>query len=226
MKTIHRNTTTNTLSSLFFILMTLIISSMLASCTLRIKTAFENKVPHKPGAPSPTSTHIAELEGISREARAAVGGGEPRTAGYWSILNSCAPDNRADVAAANGGRGAGWILLDDLIENPGIHVGEYTVETCEDGYHFLQRDDQNGYPTHDPITRLAAQVLTAELNLNAGSESCPIAEKAVLGGHLLLTKVGFNGPGEYGNSLSEGTKVALTPVLNLLRAYNSGDLCR
>ena len=34
------------------------------------------------------------------EARVARGAGEPRTAGYWALWNTCAPDNRAGVAAA------------------------------------------------------------------------------------------------------------------------------
>jgi hypothetical protein len=35
------------------------------------------------------------------------GGGEPRSAGYWLLWNGCVEGNKADVAAANGGRSAG-----------------------------------------------------------------------------------------------------------------------
>lgn len=39
------------------------------------------------------------------------------------VWNSCAEGNKADVAAANGGRAAGWIILDDLLADPGIQLG-------------------------------------------------------------------------------------------------------
>ena len=57
----------------------------------------------------------------------------PRTAGYWLVWNACAEDNQADVARANGGREAGWLILDDLLAHPGILLGELAVETCERG---------------------------------------------------------------------------------------------
>jgi hypothetical protein len=67
---------------------------------------------------------------------ASDGGGEPRSAGHWLLWNSCAPGNRAATAAANGGRAAGWIILDDLLVDPGVLVGGYAVETCEQGDGF------------------------------------------------------------------------------------------
>ncbi|MDF1597979.1 MAG: hypothetical protein P1T08_18035 [Acidimicrobiia bacterium] len=58
---------------------------------------------------------ISELPPV---ARASDDGGEPRSAAYWALWNTCAPDNRSELAAANGGREAGWVLVDDLLADP------------------------------------------------------------------------------------------------------------
>jgi hypothetical protein len=78
----------------------------------------------------------------------------------------------------------------------------------------------------DSIYRLAATLLTAELNLSAGAETCPAAEEAVLGGHHILANAGFDGGGHTGESLSEEVAAAVPRTVALLRAYNRGELCR
>ena len=76
-------------------------------------------------------------EDAADAATVSTGGGEPRTAGYWLVWNACAEENKADVAVANGGREAGWILLDDLLADPGILLGDLAVEACEQGLRLL-----------------------------------------------------------------------------------------
>jgi hypothetical protein len=142
------------------------------------------------------------------------------------VWNTCAPDNRADVAAANGGRAAGWILLDDLIADPGIQLGDHPVTACEEGLALLQGRNAAGEETGDPIYGLAAGLLAAELNLNAGAETCPIAEEITLGGHLVLSTVGFDGTGEYAATADTEIVEALPQLVELLAAYNTGVLCR
>jgi hypothetical protein len=153
------------------------------------------------------------------------GGGEPRSATYWALWNACAEENRADVARANGGRAAGWILMDDLLEDPGIQLGDHPVTTCQEGLALLRGRTTAGKETGDPIYGLAAALLAAELNLNAGAETCPIAEEAVLGGHLVLARVGFDGRGETAATSGEIAD-AVPRLVELLVAYNSGALCR
>jgi len=46
-----------------------------------------------------------------------------RTPAYWAVWNTCAPNNRAAEAAANGGRAAGWVLVDDILADPGCRSG-------------------------------------------------------------------------------------------------------
>jgi len=178
-------------------------------------------------SPTPTSTTPADpLADVPDEARVATRRGDPRVAAYWAVWNSCAPENQADVAAANGGRAAGWIIVDDLLAYPGIQLGDHPVTTCEESLALLQGQTVAGEETGDPIYGLAAGLLAAELNLGAGAETCPIAEEAVLGGHLVLAEGGFDGSGEYAAAASQEVADAIPRLVELLVAYNSGELCR
>jgi hypothetical protein len=177
---------------------------------------------------NPTSTPTPPDDPFSdlpAEARVARGAGQPRPAGYWALWNSCAPENRADVAAANGGREAGWILVDDLLADPGIQLGNYPVPACPQALALLQGRTAAGEESGDPVYGLAAALLAAELNMRAGSEICPIADEAALGGHLVLASVDFDGRGEYGAALSDETANAIPRLVELLEGYNRGDLC-
>jgi hypothetical protein len=151
------------------------------------------------------------------------GGGEPRSAGYWLLWNSCAPDNRAETAAANGGRAAGWFIMDDLLTDPGILMGERTVASCAEGVHLLGETSGDTESTSDAAGMLVAQLLTAQLNLAAGAEFCPAVNDAVQSAQLLLLSSGF-----------DGSKLTVDPdaganaqlLANQLATYNSGTLCR
>jgi hypothetical protein len=179
----------------------------------------------QPAPPTPTAPDDT-FSDLPAEARIATRRGDPRPAAYWALWNTCAPENRADVAAANGGRAAGWILLDDLIADPGIQLGDYPVKTCQDGLALLQPPPPAGEETGNPIYGLAAVLLAAELNLNTGAETCPIAEEAVLGGHLVLADVGFDGTGNAAPATSGEIVTAIPRLLELLEGYNRGELCR
>ena len=163
---------------------------------------------------------------IPGEARAATRRGDPRPAGYWAVWNTCAPENRATQATANGGREAGWILLDDLIADPGIQLGDHPVTTCEEGLALLQGLTATREGASDPVYDLAGALLAAELNLNVGAETCPIAEEAVLGSHMILSEAGFDGAGEHNASASGEVANAIPRLVELLKGYNRGGLCR
>jgi hypothetical protein len=142
------------------------------------------------------------------------------------VWNTCAPENRAEIAAANGGRKAGWFLMDDLLMDPGIQLGDFPVATCEEGLALLESWTASGEATADPAYELARLLLTAELNLGTGAETCPIVEEAVVGGHLVLSNIGFTGTGEYTAAFSDEIANAIPTLLELLDAYNKGELCR
>ena len=209
----------------------LVIGGLLASCGS--PTAAPSATPAAPPPtatavpPSPTPTLPADaFSDLPAEARVARGAGQPRTAGYWALWNTCAPENRADVAAANGGREAGWILVDDLLADPGIQLGNYPVPACPEALALLLGRTAAGEESGDPVYGLAAVLLAAELNMRAGAETCPIADEAALGGHLVLASAGFDGTGEYGAALSDETANAIPRLVELLQGYNRGELCR
>lgn len=187
----------------FILLLTLVLAVTLSSCK-----------------PSQEENQIFSFPEIPAEARTAVGSGDPRSTGYWALWNTCATENRAEVAEANGGRAAGWYLMDDLLKDPGIQVGNLPVATCEQGLALLE-----GQTSSDLVFQLASQVLAAELNLSLGAESCTIVEEAVLGAHLILSDLGFDGKGEYAPGLSGEAIVSVNELIDYLTAYNIGELC-
>jgi hypothetical protein len=156
------------------------------------------------------------------------GRGDPRSPGYWLLWNSCAPDNRAETARANGGRDGGWLLVDDLLEDPGILVGDLAIGACADAVRLLQNQPLAGAANPDDAAYpLAAQLVAAQLNLGAAAESCPAAEQAVQAAQLLLLSLDFTGSGAYlppaAPAEDRDTALSLTA---LLADYNSGALCR
>lgn len=159
---------------------------------------------------------------------ASLGGGEPRTAGYWLLWNSCAPENNAETAKANGGREAGWYLVDDFLVGPGIKLGSLMVETCSQAIQLLQTQDGNGIDQSEKLDfRLASALLVTELNLSAKAESCPAVIDAVLGSMQLLNELGFNGiQTDLMAAADEKQKADVSIFLVSLEKYNQGDLCR
>jgi len=75
------------------------------------------------------------------------------------------------------------------------------------------------------VYQFAAQLLAAELNLNLGAESCPIAEESVIGAHILLADLGFDGRGTYEDQLTGNLAASLATFVELLTGYNTGELC-
>jgi hypothetical protein len=161
------------------------------------------------------------------EARRATRLGDPRPPAYWAVWNSCAPDNRAAEAAANGGSVAGWFLVDDFLDDPGIALGDYSIESCPAALALLQKPAFSSDRENDLLLHtLAGQLLAAELNLNAGAESCPIVKEAAVGAHIVLAEASFDGQAPLAAELSDELAAAVPQLIELLDAYNRGDLCR
>jgi hypothetical protein len=156
------------------------------------------------------------------------GGGEPRTSGYWLIWNSCAENNQSETAQSNGGREAGWIILDDLLADPGILIGNIQIETCQQGVNLLQAYDLiNIDRSSDPAYTLITQLLTAQLNMAVGSEFCQASDQAVEAAQLLLLALNFNGKGIYLDPQLVTQDVITAQLLtDQLAKYNTGDLCK
>lgn len=158
---------------------------------------------------------------------AARGTGEPRGAGYWLLWNGCAPDNRAETAATNGGREAGWIIMDDLLAEPGILLGDRPVAICEEGVRLLQASTGTNGEDEQVLPALARQLLVAQLNLAVGAEHCPAVDEAVQRAQLLLLAAGYEGPD---STLRDDAPPEVGEQARLrakeLAEYNAGTLCR
>jgi hypothetical protein len=155
------------------------------------------------------------------------GGGEPRSTGYWLIWNSCSDGNQSETARANGGREAGWIIMDDLLDDPGVLIGMLGVQTCDQGMKLLQSMNLQGVEMKtDPAYVLASQLMAALLNMAAGSEYCPASDSTVNEAQKLLLGLNFNGTGLYLGPPSANTNVERAQELSeQLAKYNTGSLC-
>lgn len=156
------------------------------------------------------------------------GGGEPRTTLYWVNWSSCGDPNLVHMAAANGGRAAGWVLMDDTLIDPGILVGEIEITSCVQGVNLLQQRNFDGIELpNNGAFGLAAQILAAQINLAAGAESCIAVESAIKSGQLLLISLGFDGIKDFsGTPIVEKDTELITFLSNELALYNAGTLCR
>lgn len=154
-------------------------------------------------------------------------GGEPRSSGYWLVWNTCAENNQSEIAQANGGREAGWILMDDLLADPGILIGTLEVITCQQGINLLYGLDLHGVNRgNDAAYVLAVQLLAAQLNLSVGSEYCPASDQAMSEAQLLLLELDFDGTGGYlGPPLASQEMDKAKSLTEQLESYNTGALC-
>jgi hypothetical protein len=159
----------------------------------------------------------------------AFAGGEPRTAGYWRMWNGCSEGNKARVAAQNGGADAGFYILEDLLPQ---RLGLLDVTTCQVGVDILDMRAVAGADKigdgekmkSDAAYRLAANLLTAHLNMGAGAGDCRDVQDAVLEAETLLLNVEFNGTGKYLGPKHPQYQKALELEEKLV-TYNTGKLC-
>lgn len=200
------------------------IPLLVATCLLLLGCA----APSQPPTPRPaTPTRVVFGTPLISSANKATSGGEPRGTGYWVTWSTCGQNSQAKTAADNGGRKAGWTILDDLLKDPGIQVGNLDVTTCPQGVSLLQmRSFAGDDRADDAAYRLAAQMVAAELNVSAGAASCPSAEGAVIAGQTLLASLGFDGSKAYLSAAGTEDKRQLALSLaEQLSRYNSGQLC-
>ena len=194
---------------------------LMAACSNRPLPAEE--------ATPPTSAHStlsSELTGppgldaVPEESRISTGTADPRNTEYWIAWSTCGEGSQAEVADANGGRSAGWILLDDLLDDPGIGLGDAVVVSCDEAVGLLEEAGAGG----DLGDALAGNLLAAQLNLYVGAESCPAIEESVIAAHVILASVGYEPAApDRADVVPDGLGAEVT---ELLAAYNSGELCR
>jgi hypothetical protein len=132
--------------------------------------------------------------------------GGTRTIGYWSNWTTCdGKGNQVDVAANNGGSAEGFWLLDDVLSSLDIGVVNFSVNGCEKAVDLLKKSDI-GDPTivgdganraNDGAYSLAAQLIAAEANYEAGAVVCGNTTLAIARAKALLDAINFTGTGSY-----------------------------
>ncbi|HEV8633696.1 MAG TPA: DUF4082 domain-containing protein [Chloroflexota bacterium] len=176
-------------------------------------------------------------------------GGEPRTIGFWKNWNSCTGGNQAQTAAKNGGRDAGWYILDDVLNSPGIKLAAHVLpaanatETftvggktitrtgCQIAVASLNKQDKVSLANMagDAAYALAAQLVAAKANTTAGAKSCAAQQQAILDADAVLASIGFTGTGNYLGSKVTGDPLTVRnralQLANTIDQYNNGKLC-
>jgi hypothetical protein len=149
-------------------------------------------------------------------------GGPARTIGFWKNWSSCTGGNQAAV-------------LDDqtLASFPGggLLVGDLFVADCLTAVRILDKSDvgTDAKRARDAAYGLAAQLLAAQLNVQAGAATCSTTTQAIVDGQALLDTINFTGTGSYLPPDVTGTAASQRAAALLLGAtldaYNNNELC-
>lgn len=151
-------------------------------------------------------------------------GGRALTIGYWRNWASCAKSS-----------GKQKPVLDQTLASfagGGVYICNLFVDTCQEAVRILSKQDvvSGKQKSSDPAFNMAAQLLAAKLNVQAGAGQCPLAMTAITNGQAILDgpspsyAVSFNGTGSYsktGKFASEANSLATT-----LDSYNNNYLCK
>jgi hypothetical protein len=148
-------------------------------------------------------------------------GGMAKTIGFWKNWSSC-----------SGGRQDP--ILDETLASfsgGGVLIGDLFVDTCQEATRILDKSKvNNGKKTsNDAAYGLAAQLLAAQLNVQAGAGACTAATDAITAGQMLLDQINFNGTGDYLGPKVKGPTLTLRnqalALANTLDQYNNNLLC-
>jgi hypothetical protein len=103
-------------------------------------------------------------------------------------------------------------------------IGDLVVNTCPIGVSILDKRNLDGRKSaNDAAYGLAAQLLAAKLNLNAGAYTCATVQEAVADAQQLLLDIGFDGTGTYLKQRSTQRTDALM-LAEILDNYNNNML--
>lgn len=157
-------------------------------------------------------------------------GGDARTIGYWKNWSSCAKSHGnqkpvLDQTLALAPIWIGNINLADTDLDPDV------ASSCLNAVNLLSKNTLKGVnAASDSAYQLAAQLLAAKLNIQAGADSCPEAETAIAQGQNILDgtppsyAISFTGlvtakkrPSEFE---TEANRLA-----GILDSYNNNILC-
>jgi hypothetical protein len=150
-------------------------------------------------------------------------GGRALTIGFWKNWASC---SKSSGKQAN--------TLDQVLASfsgGGVLIGNLFVDTCQEAVRILSKQDvaTGKSMASDPAYNLAAQLLAAKLNVQAGAGVCPAAQTAIDQGQGILdgpppsNAVTFTGTGSYPKKGTFATDA--NNLANTLDRYNNNNLC-
>jgi len=153
-------------------------------------------------------------------------GGMGLTIGFWKNWSSCTGGGQKPtldntlLAAANAGHP---ITLGLLVLDPNV-LGRSTA--CSYAVNILNKTTitTGKKMSSDPLFNMAAQLLAADLNIQAGAGSCAAAASAINQAHALLTKYNFNG-NTYSPKLTTADANLANQLATSLDKYNNNKLC-
>jgi hypothetical protein len=155
-------------------------------------------------------------------------GGLARTIGFWKNWSSCSGSNGKQkpvldqtlLAAATAGTP---IAIGILVLNPNV-LGAATA--CKYAVNLLSKKTRDGVykKASDPLFNMAAQLLAAKLNVQAGAATCPAVIAAINQAQQLLASHSFNGL-TYSPPLSPSEKTLANQLAGTLDRYNNNQLC-
>ncbi|MEX0784293.1 MAG: hypothetical protein WD557_16755, partial [Dehalococcoidia bacterium] len=148
-------------------------------------------------------------------------GGDARTIGFWKNWSSCTGGNQDHV-------------LDETLASfagGGVFIGDLFVNTCQEAFAILDKSAVNNGKkmSNDAAYNMAAQLLAAKLNVQAGAGTCAASTQAIADGQALLDLINFNGTGNYLGPKVKGAEAVQRALANAigatLDAYNNNTLC-
>ncbi|MEJ2352999.1 MAG: hypothetical protein P8Y03_24695 [Anaerolineales bacterium] len=165
-------------------------------------------------------------------------GGDARTIGFWKNWTSCDGHGNQDA------------VLDEVLatfpiasgeSTHGVYIGDLYVDTCANAVDILNKSPigdpgvvgDGDKSANDAAYGLAAQLLAAELNIQANAGSCPAASDAISAGQTRLVDLGFDGNGEYlspqaikgGGKPAKELRADTEDLAHTLDLYNNNLLC-
>ena len=147
------------------------------------------------------------------------------TIGYWKNHALCSTSNGGQDAVADAVLASFPIASGQTTH--GVWIGDVYVDTCLEAVRLLNKSTTSSGKKYasDPLFNVAAQLLGAKLNVQAGAGTCAAAITAINAGQAKLDQNDFMGSDGSAKKLG-GTQDALTSGLaSTLDRYNNNLVC-
>ena len=155
-------------------------------------------------------------------------GGPARTIGYWKNWSSCSKGKQDPILDYVLSRfGLAPALPPDPLPNPlpaittGVTFGSLHINTCSEAVNIMDKSTTGGVKkASHPAYNMAAQLLAAKLNIQAGADPRCIPAY-ILEAEQLLVATSFTGTGSPTYTASQGARMNV--LATYLDGYNNGD---